>query len=214
MIAVSLAVVLPVAGTVLALAALALLRAGDLAHSAADQRSPFVTAAAFPFYVIRALLTTVLLAPLAIAVAVVAGGAAFVVAPTDTLARALSVAAGALIAFYGYGPGSGKPRRQLSRMFSAVIRNSGVRAVALVAMGALALAGSPPRSRSGCVLAARLADRVAAAPAIPARGVRAVAWPAVPAAPVGRVPWTLAVASGGRRRGMGRRAGHREAGGG
>jgi predicted Ser/Thr protein kinase len=139
-IAVSLSVVLPVAGTVLALAALALLRAGDLAHSAADQRSPFVTAAAFPFYVIRALLTTVLLAPLAIAAAVVAGGAAFVLAPTSTLARALSVAAGALVAFYGYGPGSGKPRRQLSRMFAAVIRSSGVRAVALLAMGALALA--------------------------------------------------------------------------
>jgi predicted Ser/Thr protein kinase len=139
-IAVSLAVVLPVAGTVLALAALALLRAGDLAHSAADQRSPFVTAAAFPFYVIRALLTTVLLAPLAIAAGVVAGGAAFVVAPTGTLARALSVAAGALVAFYGYGPGSGRPRRQLSRMFAAVIRSSGVRTVALLAMGALAFA--------------------------------------------------------------------------
>jgi len=139
-IGVSLAVVLPVAGTVLALAALALLRAGDLAHSAADQRSPFVTAAAFPFYVIRALLTTALLAPLAITAAVVAGGAAFVVTPTGTLARALSVAAGALVAFYGYGPGSGKPRRQLSRMFSAVVRNSGVQAVALLAMGALAFA--------------------------------------------------------------------------
>src|SRR6185437_13441867 len=107
-IAVSLAVVLPVAGTVLALAALALLRAGDLAHSGADQRSPFVTAAAFPFYVVRALLTTALLAPLAITAAVVAGGAAFVLVPTGTLARALSVAAGALVAFYGYGPGSGK----------------------------------------------------------------------------------------------------------
>jgi predicted Ser/Thr protein kinase len=140
-IAVSLAVVLPVAGTVLGLAAVALLRAGDLAHSAADQRSPFVTAAAFPFYVIRALLTTALLAPLAIAAAVVAGGAAFVMTPTSTLARALSVAAGALVAFYGYGPGSGKPRRQLSRMFSAMVRNSGVQTVALVAMGALAFAG-------------------------------------------------------------------------
>jgi len=139
-IAVSLAVVLPVAGTVLALAALALLRAGDLAHSGADQRSPFVTAAAFPFYVVRALLTTVLLAPLAITAAVVAGGAAFVLVPTGTLARALSVAAGALVAFYGYGPGSGKSRQQLSRMFSAVIRSSGVQAVALLAMGALALA--------------------------------------------------------------------------
>jgi hypothetical protein len=139
-IAVSLAVVLPVAGTVLALAALALLRAGDLAHSGADQRSPFVTAAAFPFYVVRALLTTVLLAPLAITAAVVAGGAAFVLVPTGTLARALSVAAGALVAFYGYGPGSGKSRQQLSRMFSTVIRSSGVQAVALLAMGALALA--------------------------------------------------------------------------
>ena len=139
-IAVSLAVVLPVAGTVLALAALALLRAGALAHSGADQRSPFVTAAAFPFYVVRALLTTALLAPLAIAAAVVAGGAAFVLVPTGTLARALSVAAGALVAFYAYGPGSGKPRQQLSRVFSALIRSSGVQAVALLALGALAIA--------------------------------------------------------------------------
>jgi predicted Ser/Thr protein kinase len=139
-IAVSLAVVLPVAGTVLALAALALLRASDLAHSGADQRKPFVTAAAFPFFVLRALLSTVLLAPLALAAAAVAGGAAFVAAPTGTLARALSVAAGALVAFYGYGPGSGRARRQLSRMFSAVVRNSGVQAVAVVAMCALAIA--------------------------------------------------------------------------
>jgi serine/threonine kinase PknH len=139
-IAVSVAVVLPVAGTVLALALFALLRAGELAHRGADQRNPFLTAAAFPFFVVRSVLAMVLLAPLAITAAALAGGVAFVMVPAATIARALSVAAGALIAFYGYGPGSGKPRRQLSRLFSALARNPGVQAVALLGMGALAIA--------------------------------------------------------------------------
>jgi predicted Ser/Thr protein kinase len=139
-IAVSVAVVLPVAGTVLALALFALLRAGELAHRGADQRNPFLTAAAFPFFVVRSVLAMVLLAPLAITAAALAGGVAFVMVPAATIARALSVAAGALIAFYGYGPGSGKPRRQLSRLFSALVRNPGVQAVALLGMGALAIA--------------------------------------------------------------------------
>ena len=46
--AVGLAVLLPVAGALAALAVLVLLRAGDLAHRGSDQRGPIMTAAAFP----------------------------------------------------------------------------------------------------------------------------------------------------------------------
>jgi len=139
-IAVSVAVVLPVAGTLIALAVLALLRAGDLAHRGADQRSPILTAAAFPFFVLRALISTVLLAPFALTAAALAAGITYAAMPTDALPRALSYAAGALVAFYALGPGSGKARRQVGRVFSAAVRSPGVQAVALLAMGALAIA--------------------------------------------------------------------------
>ena len=64
MIAVCLAVILPVAGTLIALALLVLLRAGDLAHRGSDQRGAVMTAAAFPFFVVRSLISTVVVAPL------------------------------------------------------------------------------------------------------------------------------------------------------
>jgi predicted Ser/Thr protein kinase len=139
-VAVCVAVILPVAGTLIALAVLVLLRAGDLAHRNADQRSPILTAAAFPFFVLRSLLATVLLAPLALTAAAVAAGITYVAVPTAALPRALSYAAGALVAFYALGPGSGKARRQLSRVFSVVVRSPGVQAVATLALIALALA--------------------------------------------------------------------------
>jgi predicted Ser/Thr protein kinase len=139
-IAVCAAVILPVVGTLIALAVLVLLRAGDLAHRNADQRSPILTVAAFPFYVVRSVLTTVLLAPFALTAAALAAGITYVAVPTAALPRALSYAAGALVAFYALGPGSGKARRQASRVFSVVVRSPGVQAVALLAMVALALA--------------------------------------------------------------------------
>jgi predicted Ser/Thr protein kinase len=139
-IAICVAVILPVVGTLIALAVLVLLRAGDLAHRNADQRNPLLTAAAFPFFVLRSLLATVLLAPFALTAAALAAGITYVAVPTAALPRALSYAAGALVAFYALGPGSGKARRQLSRVFSVVVRSPGVQAVAMLAMVALALA--------------------------------------------------------------------------
>ena len=49
-------------------------------------------------------------------------------------------AAGALVAFYGFGPGSGKSRRQLNRIFAAIIGTRTTEAVVLIAPWALALA--------------------------------------------------------------------------
>ena len=140
MIAVCLAVLLPVAGTLIALAVLMLLRAGDLSHRGSDQRGAFMTAAAFPFFVLRSLVSTVVLAPLALIVAVAAAGLTFLAMPSSPGLHALSYGAGALVAFYAYGPGSGKARRQLNRVWSGVVRSPGLQAVALFGMCALALA--------------------------------------------------------------------------
>ena len=139
-IAVSLAVVLPVAGTLVALVVLALLRAGDLAHRGSDQRGAIMTVAAFPFFVLRSLISTVVVAPLALIVAVAVAGLTFLAMPASAGLHALSYGAGALVAFYAYGPGSGKARRQLNRVWAAVVRSPGVQAVALFGMCALAIA--------------------------------------------------------------------------
>jgi predicted Ser/Thr protein kinase len=139
-IAVSLAVILPVAGTLIALALLVLLRAGDLAHRGSDQRGPVMTAAAFPFFVVRSLISTVVIAPLALIVGAGVAGLTFVGMPTSPGLHALSYGAGALVAFFAYGPGSGKARRQLNRVCAAAVRSPGVQAVALFGMCALAIA--------------------------------------------------------------------------
>jgi predicted Ser/Thr protein kinase len=139
-IAVCLAIILPVAGTLIALALLVLLRAGDLAHRGSDQRGPVMTAAAFPFFVVRSLISTVVIAPLALIVGAAVAGLTFVGMPASPGLHALSYGAGALVAFFAYGPGSGKARRQLNRVWAAAVRSPGVQAVALFGMCALALA--------------------------------------------------------------------------
>ncbi|MGP7999428.1 MAG: serine/threonine-protein kinase [Streptosporangiaceae bacterium] len=139
-VAVCLAIVLPVAGTLLALAMLTLLRAGDLAHRGSDQRGAVMNVAAFPVFVARSLIGTLLQAPLALIAGVAAAGLTYLTVPGSSLAHAMSYAAGALVACYAYGPGSAKGRRQLNRVFSAVVTSPGVRMVALLALGALAVA--------------------------------------------------------------------------
>ena len=60
--------------------------------------------------------------------------------PASPGLHALSYGAGALVAFYAYGPGSGKARRQLNRVWGAAVRSPGLQAVALFGMCALAVA--------------------------------------------------------------------------
>jgi hypothetical protein len=146
---VGISVTLPVVGALGALALIVVLRAGDLGRQRAVQRrsargarpsDPVLLAASFPWYLVRSLLTGVLLAPFALAAAVVAGGVMIVVTPGHHLPRAVAAAAGAIVAFYGFGPGSARPRRQLNRFFAAVATTRAVQAVALAGMTALALA--------------------------------------------------------------------------
>jgi Protein kinase domain len=147
--AVALAVLLPVAGTVIALGVISLLRAADTAQTElAERRSlrgarpsdlVLVTVTA-PWTVVRALLKTAFLAPLALLVAVPAAIASVILVRAGTLPAALSWGAGAAVAMYCVGPGSRAPRRQLWRMSAAVVRTRGVLLVACISTMALALA--------------------------------------------------------------------------
>jgi hypothetical protein len=132
-----------------ALAAITLLRAADRAQSSlAARRSAYGARAgdmvavivSAPWTVLKALLTTIALAPLAIIVAAVAAGASVMFGHTNSLPAAGSWAAGAAVAWTVVGPGSASPRRQLRRMTSGVVRTPGAMVVALIACWALAAA--------------------------------------------------------------------------
>jgi predicted Ser/Thr protein kinase len=147
--AVALSVLLPVAGTALSLAVITLLRAADRAqHALTERRSRYgarpsdiaIVIVSAPWTVVRAALTTVLLAPLAIIVALLAAAASVILTRTGTLPGAGSWAAGAAIALYCVGPGSAAPRRQLRRMSTSVIRTRSALVVAFISCWALALA--------------------------------------------------------------------------
>ena len=147
--AVALSVLLPVAGTIIALGVITLLRAADMAQTALTERRSLrgarpsdlvlVTVTA-PWTVVRAVLKTVLLAPLALLVAVPAAIASVILIRAGTLPAALSWGAGAAVAMYCLGPGSRAPRRQLRRMSAAVVKTRGVLLVACISTMALALA--------------------------------------------------------------------------
>jgi hypothetical protein len=134
---------------VIALALITLLRAVDRAQSGlADRRSLrgarpsdiLVVIMTAPWTVVRAALTTVLLAPFAIAVALPAAAASVVFTRAGTLPGAGSWAAGAAVALYCVGPGSRAPRRQLRRMSASVVHSRAALIVAFVSTWALALA--------------------------------------------------------------------------
>jgi hypothetical protein len=146
--AVALTLVLPVAGLAVSLAVITLLRAADQAQSALavrrSVRGPrasdlLVVAVTAPLAVARALLVEALMAPLAFVV----GAAVYIatLALTDSLAlpRAGAYAAAAVVAWYGVGPGSGRPRRQLNRMAGALARTPLTAAVTALAVWALAV---------------------------------------------------------------------------
>ncbi|HEX6448681.1 MAG TPA: serine/threonine-protein kinase [Trebonia sp.] len=146
-IAIAMSVLLPVAGTVVVLVLLTLLRAADQAQTGLTARRSVYGARASdilivivsaPLTVVRAVLSTVVLAPVALLFAVVAAAVSVVILHTDTLPKAGGWAAGAAIAWYCLGPGSRRPRRQLRRITQGTIRTRGVMTVALISGWALA----------------------------------------------------------------------------
>ena len=149
LMAAGVSVILPVAGTVAALALFAGLRtAGLVQRRSAARRTargartmdPVVTVVTLPWCVLRALFAMVLLAPFALAAAGLAAGITVAVAPHDWPYRALAYAAGALVLCYGLGPGSGMPRAQLRRVFGAIAKTRTTQLVAVLGITALALA--------------------------------------------------------------------------
>jgi hypothetical protein len=147
--AAALTVMLPVAGLLASLAVITLLRAADRAQDTlAARRSlhgPRASDLLFvlvmsPLTVARALLTEALLAPLALLAGAAGYGAAVAFTHSVSTPRAGAYAAAAVVAWYGIGPGSARPRRQLSRMAGAVARNPLSSAVTVLAAWAVAFA--------------------------------------------------------------------------
>jgi Protein kinase domain len=146
---IALTVVLPVAGLIASLAVITLLRAADRAQSklavrrsvrgprASDLVVVMVTA---PLTVARALLTEVLMAPLAVIAGAAAYGLVVVLTHSMDMPRNGAYAAAAVVAWYGLGPGSGRPRRQLNRMAGAIARTRMSAAAIALAVWALAVA--------------------------------------------------------------------------
>jgi hypothetical protein len=147
--AASTSVILPIVGTAASLALVATLRAAGLAQQRNAQRrlargsrpsNVFLATVSFPWLLLRALLAMLLLSPFALAVAALVAGIIVVAAPAERPARALAYAAGALVLFYGLGPGSRTARTQLKRAYTAVASTRGAYAAATAAVAALALA--------------------------------------------------------------------------
>jgi hypothetical protein len=144
---VALSVLLPIAGAAAALAVLILLRAGDITTRWLGRRrgrqgrrpSDSLTATLFfPWAVCRSVLTSVLLAPLALLCAIAAAVLAVLAFGPGQLPRAGAYAAGALVACYCLGPGSSPCRRPLNSFYSRLTRT--VPAALLGSIGAAAIA--------------------------------------------------------------------------
>jgi predicted Ser/Thr protein kinase len=147
--AIAVTVLLPVAGLIGSVIVITLLRAADRASSALtvrrSARGPSVTDVFFgvltaPWAIVRSVLTTVLVAPLAAGVAAVVFVVAMVATSPDSVLMASGYAAGAAVALYGLGPGSGGPRREVTRIVRAVARTRTTAIIAALIIYCLAAA--------------------------------------------------------------------------
>jgi hypothetical protein len=129
---VAVSVLLPIAGAVAALAVLVLLRATDVTSGWLSRRrsrqgprssDPVSATAFYPLAVCRSVLSVLLLAPLALLCAAVAVVLAVLAGGAAELPRAGGYAAGAIVACYCIGPGSGACRRPLSKFYGQVARS-------------------------------------------------------------------------------------------
>jgi hypothetical protein len=152
-------VLLPIAGTAAALVVLMALRAADLTSGWLGKRrraqGPRATdlpgaLAFFPLALLRSALRLIGLAPLALLCAAAAAVLAVLVGGASALPRAGAFAAGALIACYCFGPGSGASRRPLNKAYGSVARSTfagvagGIGLTALAAAAVIAAARLAP----------------------------------------------------------------------
>ena len=146
---IAVSVLLPIAGVAVALGGLVLLRAADLTAARLSRRragqaarpADAVSAAFFyPWAMVRGALRLVLLAPLALLCAAAAAVLAILAGGPAELPKAVSYAAGALVACYCLGPGSAVCRRPLSRFYGRTIRSAPAKVLGCLALAAIAIA--------------------------------------------------------------------------
>jgi Protein kinase domain len=144
---VAVSVLLPIAGAALALAVLVLLRATDATNRWMGRRrsrqgprrsDPVSATAFFPLAIGRSVLSSVLLAPMALLCAAIAAVLAVLATGPAQLPKVGSYAAGALVACYCIGPGSRACRRPLSSFYGKV--TSSVPTAIIGSLGVAALA--------------------------------------------------------------------------
>jgi hypothetical protein len=150
-VATAASVVAPIIGSAVALAVLLALRAGSITGSRLAKRRTeggsrtggSVRAVAFyPIALLRAVLSLVLLAPVALLGFGIAAAVTIIAVPVHPLPQALAFGAGALIAVVGLGPGSAGSRAVLARFFGTVARTPSRKAIAYVGVLALAVGAS------------------------------------------------------------------------
>ncbi len=147
--AVAASISFPVAGTVAALIALTALRAvGRTTGRLSAQRSrrgvrvsdAVLAAFMFPASLAWSVIRLLLLAPLALVIAAAAAVITIAAVPGHPVAAALAFGAGALVAFYFLGPGSGSSRKPMRKLFDVVAGSPLSAAIAVAVVGATALA--------------------------------------------------------------------------
>jgi len=148
-VAVAVSVAFPVAGTVGSLIGLVGLRAiGRTAGRLSSQLSrrgfrvgdPVLAVFMFPASLAWSVIRTLLLAPMALVMGVLAALITLGALPQHPIPEALAFGAGALVAFYFLGPGSGGSRKPLRKLFDVVAGTPISAAVAVAVVGAAALA--------------------------------------------------------------------------
>jgi hypothetical protein len=93
-----------------------------------------------PWALLRGTLTSVLLLPLALVCATIAGAATIIAIRAHPLPSAAGYAAAVFVAFYCFGPGSGKPRNRLGSMLVPVTRTPISATATAIVIGGMALA--------------------------------------------------------------------------
>ncbi|MGB6454545.1 MAG: hypothetical protein WBH47_08650, partial [Streptosporangiaceae bacterium] len=128
---------------------LVLLRAADLtgarlvrrrAGQAARPADALSAAVFYPWAMARTALRFVLLAPMALLCAAAAAALTVLATGSADLPKAVSYAAGALVACYCLGPGSAACRRPLDRFYGRVIRSAPATVLGCVGLAAIAIA--------------------------------------------------------------------------
>jgi hypothetical protein len=145
-IAIALSFVLPVAGTLIALGALTLLRAADYSHADMSARGRvgagdiLFGVLSAPLTIARSLLATITKVPFGLLIAIGVALVSTALLGANSLPMAFGWGAAAAVAWLLLGRGARRPRRQLRRITHTLFRSRPTMTVAVFSLSALALA--------------------------------------------------------------------------